>query len=41
MVNLHSYTVYSDGHIPVADMLKEAQEKKISMLSITDHNTLA
>ena len=40
MIDLHSHTTYSDGHSTVIELLKEAQSKGLSLISITDHNTV-
>lgn len=40
MIDLHTHTVYSDGHSTVEEVLQEAESKKLSILSITDHNTI-
>ena len=38
MIDLHTHTNHSDGMDSVEELLKKAEEKKISYLSITDHN---
>lgn len=38
MIDLHTHTTYSDGMDSVEELLKKAEEKKITYLSITDHN---
>ena len=40
MIDLHSHTTYSDGIFTVKELLKEAEKLGLSMLSITDHNTV-
>ncbi len=40
MIDLHSHTTYSDGSYSVLELLEEAQKEKLSLLSITDHNTI-
>lgn len=40
MIDLHSHTTYSDGSYSVLELLEEAQKTKLSLLSITDHNTI-
>jgi predicted metal-dependent phosphoesterase TrpH len=40
MVDLHMHTTHSDGSLTVAELLKRAQEKGLSIISITDHNTV-
>ncbi len=39
MIDLHMHTTYSDGTCSVREILKEAQEKKLECISITDHDT--
>ncbi|MDR1630733.1 MAG: PHP domain-containing protein [Oscillospiraceae bacterium] len=41
MIDLHIHTTYSDGSCTISNVLKEAQSKKISTISITDHNTVS
>lgn len=41
MIDLHTHTIYSDGSSSVKELLEEAERKKISLLAITDHNTIA
>lgn len=38
-IDLHTHTHYSDGTDEVIEYLKKAKEKKLSIISITDHNT--
>lgn len=38
-IDLHTHTHYSDGTDEVIEYLKKAEEKKLSIISITDHNT--
>ena len=40
MIDLHSHTIYSDGSFTVQELLEEAERIGLSMLSITDHNTV-
>ena len=40
MIDLHMHTKYSDGTDDVIEILKKAEEKKLSYISITDHNTV-
>ncbi len=40
MVDIHSHTTYSDGSSSVDELLSEAQKLNLSLLSITDHNTI-
>jgi len=39
MIDLHTHTKYSDGTDTIEEYLKKAEEKKLSVISITDHNT--
>lgn len=39
MIDLHMHSTHSDGTDTVMDILKKAQEKNLSYISITDHNT--
>lgn len=39
MIDLHMHTLYSDGTNTCEEILKKAEEKKLSYISITDHNT--
>ena len=38
MIDLHMHTTYSDGTDSLKEVLKKAQEKELSVISITDHN---
>jgi len=40
MIDLHMHTKYSDGTDDVIEILKKAEEKKLTCISITDHNTV-
>lgn len=40
MIDLHIHTNNSDGHTSVQEVLKLAQKQKLSLISITDHNTV-
>lgn len=40
MIDIHSHTTYSDGSSGVEDLLNEAERLNLSLLSITDHNTI-
>lgn len=40
MIDLHTHTNYSDGTWNLKKILEEAEKAKISVLSITDHDTL-
>ena len=39
MIDLHTHTKYSDGTDSVAELLSNAESKKLNIISITDHNT--
>lgn len=39
MIDLHMHSTYSDGKDSVVEILKKAQKKNLSCISITDHNT--
>lgn len=39
MIDLHMHTNYSDGTNTCTEILKKAEEKKLTYISITDHNT--
>lgn len=40
MIDIHTHTTYSDGSFSVKELLEEAQKIGLSLLSITDHNTI-
>ncbi|MBR3613628.1 MAG: PHP domain-containing protein [Clostridia bacterium] len=40
MIDLHTHTNYSDGTDSVEQLLKNAQNKNLEMISITDHDTV-
>lgn len=40
MIDIHSHTTYSDGSSSIEELLEEAQKIGLSLLSITDHNTI-
>ncbi len=40
MIDIHSHTTYSDGSFSVEELLNEAEKLNLSLLSITDHNTV-
>ena len=40
MVDLHMHTKYSDGTDECIEILKKAEDKKLTYISITDHNTV-
>ena len=39
MIDLHCHTTNSDGTYTTTELLKKAEEKGITLLSITDHDT--
>lgn len=39
MIDLHTHTKYSDGADSVMELLRNAESKKLNIISITDHNT--
>ena len=41
MTDLHTHTTYSDGSLTVEELLKDAVENNIDIMSITDHDTTA
>lgn len=38
MIDLHTHTKYSDGTCTVKELLKEAEDMRVTLLSITDHD---
>ena len=40
MIDLHTHTTYSDGSFTPEEVLEEAEKKEVTILSITDHNTI-
>ncbi len=40
MIDLHTHTIHSDGSYTTEELLKEASLRGLSLLSITDHNTI-
>lgn len=40
MIDLHTHTTYSDGYSSLELLLKDAEESKVTHLSITDHDTV-
>lgn len=38
MIDLHIHTTYSDGSYSLKEILEEAQNKKLDIISITDHD---
>lgn len=41
MIDLHTHTTASDGHLQPADLVRRAAETGITILSVTDHDTVA
>lgn len=39
MIDMHIHTIYSDGLYSVENILKQADKLKLSLISITDHNS--
>lgn len=40
MIDIHTHTTYSDGTLTPGELLEEAHQKKLTIISITDHNTI-
>jgi len=40
MIDLHCHSTYSDGKLSLIELLKIANEKKLEVFSITDHNNI-
>ena len=40
MIDLHMHTKYSDGTDDLPEFLKNAEDSKLDIISITDHNTV-
>lgn len=40
MIDLHMHSTYSDGSYSVTELLKEAEERKLEIISITDHDNV-
>lgn len=40
MIDFHTHTTYSDGTLTPGELLEEAHQKKLTIISITDHNTI-
>ncbi len=40
MIDIHSHTVHSDGSSSVLELLEEAEKLNLTLLSITDHNSI-
>lgn len=40
MVDMHTHTTYSDGTYTPEELLKEAEQKQLTVISIADHNTV-
>lgn len=41
MMDLHTHSCYSDGQYSPAEVVKQAKEKGIALLALTDHDTVA
>lgn len=41
LIDLHLHSTFSDGLLTVAQLVKKARRKKIKLLALTDHDTLA
>ena len=39
MIDLHIHTMYSDGMNTVEEILKKCEQRKLEIISITDHNS--
>lgn len=39
MIDLHMHTKYSDGSDSCIEILEKVQDRKLNVISITDHNT--
>lgn len=40
MIDIHTHTTYSDGTLTPVELLEAAHQKKLTIISITDHNTI-
>ena len=40
MIDIHTHTTFSDGSFNVEELLIEAEKLNLSLISITDHNTI-
>ena len=40
MIDLHTHTLFSDGTSTLEELLQEAENKQLEVLSITDHDTV-
>lgn len=40
MIDLHIHSTYSDGSYSVIELLKEAEQRKLEIISITDHDNV-
>lgn len=40
MIDLHTHTIHSDGDLEVSELLRLAQERELSYLAISDHDTM-
>ena len=41
LCDLHTHSTYSDGTLTPAQLIALAQEKKLSAITLSDHNTVA
>ncbi|MFP2913740.1 PHP domain-containing protein, partial [Pyxidicoccus sp. 3LFB2] len=41
MIDLHSHTTASDGQYPPAELLSRAAAAGVTVLAVTDHDTVA
>ena len=39
-IDMHTHTIYSDGELTPEELIKQAKENNIGVLSITDHDTI-
>ncbi|MBQ7323518.1 MAG: PHP domain-containing protein, partial [Clostridia bacterium] len=39
--DLHTHSVYSDGTLTPQELIKEAENRGLSAVALTDHNTMA
>lgn len=40
LIDLHTHTLFSDGLMTVNELVKKASQKKVKLLSLTDHDTV-
>ena len=41
MIDLHIHTTHSDGDYTVTQILQKAEDEKLDIISITDHNQIS